>query len=684
MKVINLIAFVIFLASFNFIYGQEKSEIIQQRIEFLAEQNENEDIDLTATMDALNYYFEHPINLNQTTEDELNEIGILTQFQVQDLLLHLKKNGKLITIYELQTLKYWDQTTIQMILPFVTVDEKIEQVNLNLKEILKYGNFEMYNRYQLIPEKKQGYFDSTSNGNYQGNANHYYSRLRYSYRTNLSLGFTADKDPGEPFFQGVNKQGYDFYSAHAYYRGGKYLKGIVIGDYHIGLGQGLLIWTNYAFGKTADVTNIKKTANSFKPYTSADENQFLRGFAIDLGYKNFTWTNFGSIKKMDATVQTDSTSNFSFYSSIQATGLHRTTTEIERKNSAIEKIVGSSLSYKKRNFKIGLNTIFQGYDKDYSKDIQTYNQFDFRGKEMINISTDYNWAIKNLNFFGEIAHNSFSNGIAQLHGVLIAIDSRASFSLIFRNYAKNYQSFYSNAFADATKTQNEKGIYVGAKIKLNSNWFINSYADLFSSPWLKYQVDAPSVGHDLFSQITYKPSKKLEIYGRIREQNHQKNSRYFEGSISNLDDNIQRNIRINLNYQVSENITLKSRIEYVSLEGKSKTVETGSLITQDFFYKPKKLPFDLIFRYALFQTDSYDTRIYSYESNAQNVFSIPAYYNKGSKFYILIRTTFLRRFDLWIRYGKTVYVDQNEIGSGNESILGNLKSDLTFQLRLKL
>jgi hypothetical protein len=139
-----------------------------------------------------------------------------------------------------------------------------------------------------------------------------------------------------------------------------------------------------------------------------------------------------------------------------------------------------------------------------------------------------------------------------------------------------------------------------------------------------------------------------------------------------------------LNYQVSENITLKSRIEYISLEGKSKTVETGSLMTQDLFFKPKKLPFDLIFRYALFQTDSYDTRIYSYESNAQNVFSIPAYYDKGSKFYVLIRTTFLRHFDLWIRYGKTVYVNQKVIGSGNESILGNLKSDFTFQLRLKL
>ena len=120
------------------------------------------------------------------------------------------------------------------------------------------------------------------------------------------------------------------------------------------------------------------------------------------------------------------------------------------------------------------------------------------------------------------------------------------------------------------------------------------------------------------------------------------------------------------------------------LAGKLKTLETGTLMTQDLLYKPKQHPFDLIFRYALFQTDSYDTRIYSYESNAQNVFSIPAYYDKGSKFYVLIRTTFLRHFDLWIRYGKTVYINQNEIGSGNESILGNLKSDFTFQLRLKL
>lgn len=680
----NLIIYFLFFFSIS-VFSQEKSEIIQQRIEFLAEQNENESIDLTSTFDALNYFLEHPINLNSTTTEELNELGLLNEFQINDLLLHIQANGKLITIYELQSLKYWDLMTIQLVLPFVKVDDKLNQTNLNLKDVFKYGNVDFFNRFQLVPEIKKGYSsDSTTNSQqYLGNANHYYSRFRYSYRTNLSFGVTADKDPGELFFKKPNSQGFDFYSAHAYYRGGKYLKAIVLGDYHLGLGQGLVLWTNYAFGKTADVTNIKKSSNSFKPYTSADENRFLRGCAIDFGYKNITLTLFGSQKKMDATIQIDST-NQTYYSSFQTGGLHRTQTEIDRKNTAIERILGSSINYKNRNFKIGFSAAHQSYDKVYHKDFQIYNQFDFRGKEMTTISTDYNWVIRNFNFFGEIAKSSFSKGIAQIHGLLFSVDSRASFSLIYRNYAKNYQSFYSNAFADGSKIQNEKGIYFGSKIKLNSAWNLNSYLDFFSSSWLKYQVDAPSAGHDLFSQITYKPSKKLEIYGRIREQNHQKKSRISDGSIKSLDNNIQHNYRINLTYQVSENITLKSRIEYTTLLGKMENIEKGILMTQDLLYKPKIFPIDLIFRYALFQTDNFDTRIYSYESNAQNVFSIPAYYNKGSKFYILVRTTFLRHFDLWVRYGKTAYVNQNEIGSGNESILGNLKSDLTFQLRLKL
>jgi len=108
------------------------------------------------------------------------------------------------------------------------------------------------------------------------------------------------------------------------------------------------------------------------------------------------------------------------------------------------------------------------------------------------------------------------------------------------------------------------------------------------------------------------------------------------------------------------------------------------LLTQDIAYKPKSLPFRFTLRYALFDTDSYDTRIYSYENNALYVFSVPAYYFEGSRCYLLARYSFNRAIDLWVKYGFFLYNDRSFIGSGAEEIQGDRKSDLTIQLRISL
>ena len=684
----HLILFFLIISIFSF--SQEKSEILQQRIEFIAETNENEEIDLTTIMDQLNYFLEHPLNLNFASEDELESLGLLNEIQIRDLVLHRQLNGKFISIYELQSLKYWDLQTIQFILPFVKIEEKLDQVHIGLKEALKKGSYETYFRYQTIPQLKNGNVNVSdsikmmSNSYYYGNKDHYYSRFRYSYRTNISVGITGDKDPGEQFFKGAEKQGFDFYSFHTFYKGGKYLKSFALGDYQVQIGQGLNFWSGFAFGKTSEVTNVKKSATTIRPYTSTDESRFLRGAAVELGYKQFSLLLFGSKKKMDAIKDIDSSIiDEEKITSIQMTGLHRTTNEIARKNEITEKIGGLNLKYKFKSFQCGVASVYQGYDFIYSKQYQPYNQFDFRGRSLVSTSGDYSWVIRNFNFFGEISTVSSTGTFAQLHGVLIALDSRASMSVVYRNYDKAYQTFYNSGFSEGTNTQNEKGIYVGLKLKLSNALTFNSYADYFSFPWLKYQVDKPSFGHEYLAQLNYKPSKKLEIYGRFREQLRQKNSRDSDGTISEVEDVLQRNYRFNLNYAVSESITLKSRIEYVTINRLSSQPETGVIIAQDLQYKPKSLPFDVSFRYVLFQTDSYDSRIYMYESNSPTVFSIPAYYYKGSRGYILFRYTFLKKFDLWIRYGNTIYVNKTSIGTGTEAINGSVKSDISIQLRMK-
>lgn len=671
------------------VFSQEKNDVIQQRIEFIAEQLETESIDLTTVFDQLDYYIDHPLNLNFATYEELESIGVLTEIQIKELLLHIKLTGKLISIVELQSLKYWDLATIQLIIPFVKVDDTFEQLHVGWKEALKQGKYETILRYQTIPQFKSGYSsvsDSAKNSSssyYFGNEDHYYSRFRFAYRDNLSVGFTGDKDSGEQFFKGSQKQGFDFYSFHAFYKGGKYLKSIALGDYQVQIGQGLNCWSGFAFGKTADVINVKKSATALRPYTSTDENRFFRGTAFEVGIKNYSLLTFVSVKKMDATLQQD-TSLVDFASSLQTTGYHRTSTEIARKNSVTERILGTNLKGQFRNFKVGIATVYQGYNEIYSKQIQPYNQFDFRGKEFVSLSADYNWIVRNVNFFGEIARTSFSGAMAQLHGILISLDSKASLSVVYRNYGTAYQTMYNSGFSEGTNTQNEKGLYSGLKFRLLNSFEVNSYLDLFSFPWLKYQVDKPSFGHEIFSQITYKPTKQLEIYGRFREQVRQKNSRISDGTIPEIENIIQRNYRLNLSCTVSESIVLKTRIEYVTLHRPSSKLEKGVVLSQDVMYKPKTLPIDVTLRYALFQTDSYDSRIYTYESNAQNIFSIPAYYYQGSRAYLMVRYTPLKKVDIWVRYGSTIYSNRKSIGTGSEEIQGSVKSDISVQIRFKL
>ena len=98
----------LFLFFYSHFFGQERSEVIQQRIEFISEQLQSEDLDLTNFIEQLNFYYDNPININASTGEDLDELNLLSSVQINDLLLHRKAFGKFMTIYELQSLKYWD------------------------------------------------------------------------------------------------------------------------------------------------------------------------------------------------------------------------------------------------------------------------------------------------------------------------------------------------------------------------------------------------------------------------------------------------------------------------------------------------------------------------------------------------------------------------------------------------
>jgi hypothetical protein len=96
------------------------------------------------------------------------------------------------------------------------------------------------------------------------------------------------------------------------------------------------------------------------------------------------------------------------------------------------------------------------------------------------------------------------------------------------------------------------------------------------------------------------------------------------------------------------------------------------------------MPVKIYMRYALFDTDTYDSRIYEYESDMLYSFSIPAFYDKGSRVYLMAKVSSSGNMDFWIKYSCTQYANKETISSGLYEIKGNRKSEIKMQVIFNL
>jgi hypothetical protein len=278
---------------------------------------------------------------------------------------------------------------------------------------------------------------------------------------------------------------------------------------------------------------------------------------------------------------------------------------------------------------------------------------------------------------------SKNGGKAFVNGVLISLDPRLSFTVMHRYYQRNFQNLLSNGFAESSTAANEKGVYIGLVAKPTNRTTITGYYDRFEFPWLKYQVNAPSYGNDYMAQFNYTPSKKIDMYVRIRTRDKQKNTS-DAAVIDYLVPVKQSNYRFNISYTITPSIKLKNRIELIDYKLDNNKTQKGYLVYQDIVYSKLGKPLSVTLRYALFQTDSYDARIYAYENDVPGSYSIPAYYNRGSRFYIMLDYNLTKRIELWFRYSQTVYDNKQIISEGSlTEIQGNTKSEIKAQLKFK-
>jgi hypothetical protein len=681
------------------VFGQvneEQESIIQRRIETIAEQlgEGDEGLDYNTLLDELLYFSEHPININNTTPNELAQLPMLDDIAIANLWNHIETNGKLLNVYELQGIDGFDLNTIRQIQPFIKVSDNPDASNFSFKEMIKEGTHEIILRYQQVLNQQEGYtavddsvLRESPNKRYLGSPQKFYARYRFKYSNKVSWGLTMEKDAGEEFFKGTMKQGFDFYSGHIFVKNIGKLKAAAVGDFQAQFGQGLVFWSGLAFGKSSDGVSVKRNARGISPYTSVDENRFLRGGGATFKFGKIEVTALGSYKVMDANVASQQDTLLEeeqAVSSIFSSGFHRTPGELEDRQSLTEAVYGGNISYKARRLSIGITAIGYNYSKPIQRSDQLYNLYEFSGKQNSNYGLDYSYVWKNFHFFGEFALSQ-NLGFATTNGLFMTIDPKVTLTAMVRHFQPQYQALYANGVSESSRMNNETGYYLGFNIQPFKGWFLNGFFDVFRFPWLRYQVNGTSIGYETVGQLIYRPSRQFEVYFRFRQKNKQltESASFIDEPIRGVEDELRSYYRLNLSYSLSKSVKLRSRVEYSRYKRGDSEVEEGFMVYQDLIYKPLSFPLSFNVRLAYFDTESYNARIYAYESDVLYGYSFPAYYYRGMKAYLNIRYNISRNVSAWFRVANLFYSNRDNIGSGLEQTPGNHRTDIKVQLRLK-
>ncbi|MFT6997543.1 MAG: hypothetical protein ACJAQ4_001297 [Cryomorphaceae bacterium] len=673
----------------------DRGNIIEQRIEQIAEAAEDENLDYTTLFEQLAVYLDFPLNLNTASVDDLYGLGLLTNGQILNFLDYLNEYGQLFSLYELAFIDGWDQATAELILPFVrvTLDETREKITF--QRLRDYGKSEIVVRWQRILEDQVGYspiseddLAESPNSRYLGSPDKLFARYRYRYGDRISFGMTAEKDNGEEFFRGSQPNGFDFYSGHVYLKDFGMVKQLAIGDFQAQFGQGLTFWSGLGFNRKSSFSvSTAQDGRGITPYTSINENLFLRGGAVTLNQGKFDFTAFYSGKRIDGNL-TDFEPNDSLdfsepevlITSFQETGFHRTVNEIADKDAIFQEHYGGHLQYRTSNFQLGVTAAHMQLDGEINRNTDFYSQFRFNGTENTTVGADYFLRLANFRFFGETARSA-SGGIATMNGVNIEMNSRLLVNITQRHYEKDFQGVASVGFGEGTLVENESGVYMGVEFRPFKRWKINAYIDQFKFPWLRFQTDAPSSGYDFFGQLEYQASGKTNMYLRYRDRLRQTNTRDEVDGADFLVDNPRKNLRLNFSHSATRQIRLRSRIELTEFGRGNEPISRGFMAYQDVIWDVKNLPLRIAARYALFDTDNYDSRIYAYENDVLYFFSIPAYGGRGTRAYILIKYDLGRNTDIWLRVAQTYFTDRQVVGSGLEEIDGNTRTEMKFQIR---
>jgi len=668
-KIMVLLVLFLPLNVLSQINEEVKEKQMEQVLESIAG-SEDVDIDNATLLEDMTTNAENPVNVNLATEDELTKLNLLDFHQIQNIINYRKKYGFFVSVYELTAVEGFTPEIVNSLTPFVTFElpsDSLFKARKRLRENLisraKFS-FPLARGYRSVSEGKAAA--------YPGLPVSLYDRFHLEIPEKLEFGLIADNDAGESFFSGSNKWGFDYYSGFLSRKWKGFVHQVTIGDFLFRAGQGVSFGTGSGLGKSANTLGIMKFGQTIRPYTSTDENRFFRGISAILGSGPFKLALFYSNKNRDANIKKDPITGSSSFTSLQTSGYHRTLSETEDEKSVNEQVAGGYGELKLKRIRIGGLMVYQQFDLPMNRGTSLYKAKSFAGRENSNLGIDYQLALSHLQLFGEAGLSRNGKGGA-VQGLIWHANPQLSLSAYLRSFNPGFQAFYGSSLSESSGNCNETGFYTGVLVCPVPRVKIFGYVDIYHFPWLTYSTMAPSSGRDYLAQVDIACSRKWSVSLKGKCESKPQKVTVSKGIAADYDQKTTR-LRIQTDYTLSKRFLFHTRFEYAGYDF-VKDIEKGFLVFQDMVYEPSR-KFKIWVRYAWFNTDGYNSRIYTYENDLLYTFSIPEFHGIGQRIYLNLKWSPSSRITAYLKVGCTIHNGEAFWGSGNDITAGNERTEL--------
>ena len=303
-----------------------------------------------------------------------------------------------------------------------------------------------------------------------------------------------------------------------------------------------------------------------------------------------------------------------------------------------------------------------------------YNANAFRGKAHQVLGFDVQYIYHGGVCFAEFASSS-QKGKALYVGILHNLSKQNTWMMQCWSASASFESLQGNIPSYSSGIGNETGFYQALLMQLSPKLKLSTGISVYTNPQAAFGKRGPSYGHEWINRLTYTLKKKTLLFIQFRKIQQEastvyhtitpQNRYYFMGDLAQKE---------------SMQWEIHTRVQVGLFDFEQHEVSYCMSQSIGFRFKGCTLKIQL----SVFDSPSWDSRLYAYEPDVPLAFSIPALSGNGIRMCLVATIKPFAKTELSFKIAHVEYTHAKKIGSGYDEVAGNQQTELKVQGRIFL